>query len=147
MKTYTRNKRTLKENEIFVFGSNTEGRHGKGAALQAKKNFGAINGQARGRQGQSYAIVTKDLTKDEHPSRTPDQIRKEILQLYSYAAENPELTFYVAYNCSKELLNGYAVEEMAKMFTGFRNLTIPKNMVFQKDFALLMHEANTSSLF
>lgn len=53
----------LPENGIFVFGSNTQGRHGKGAALLAKNKFGAIYGQAKGLQGQSYAIITKDLTK------------------------------------------------------------------------------------
>ena len=49
---------------IFVFGSNTEGRHGAGAALYARQHHGAIYGQARGLQGNSYAIVTKDLSLD-----------------------------------------------------------------------------------
>lgn len=47
-------------NEIFVFGSNLAGRHGKGAALEARKNHGAIYGQAFGLQGNSFAIPTKD---------------------------------------------------------------------------------------
>jgi hypothetical protein len=64
----------LNSNQIFVFGSNTQGRHGKGAALTAKNKFGAIYGQAEGLQGQSYAIITKDLTKKNHPSRTKEQI-------------------------------------------------------------------------
>lgn len=45
---------------IFVFGSNLAGRHGKGAALFARRNHGAIYGQGVGRQGNSYAIPTKD---------------------------------------------------------------------------------------
>ena len=45
--------------KIFVFGSNLEGKHGKGAALEARKNWGAIYGQGIGRQGNSYAIPTK----------------------------------------------------------------------------------------
>lgn len=32
---------TLKENEIFVFGSNRSGRHSKGAARTAMYKFGA----------------------------------------------------------------------------------------------------------
>ena len=44
---------------VFVFGSNLAGRHGKGAALFAKMNMGAISGQGEGLQGQSYAIPTK----------------------------------------------------------------------------------------
>lgn len=45
---------------IFVFGSNLAGRHGKGAALFALKNHGAKYGQGFGLQGNSYAIPTKD---------------------------------------------------------------------------------------
>ena len=65
MRTYTGRVHSLKVNEYFVFGSNTQGRHGKGAALTAKRKFGAIYGQAVGSQGQSFAIVTKDLTKSK----------------------------------------------------------------------------------
>jgi hypothetical protein len=45
---------------IFVFGSNLAGRHGKGAALHARRYRGAIYGQGAGLQGESYAIPTKD---------------------------------------------------------------------------------------
>jgi len=46
--------------KVFVFGSNLAGRHGKGAALFALKERGAIYGQGIGLQGDSYAIPTKD---------------------------------------------------------------------------------------
>ena len=46
----------LKENQIFVFGSNMNGNHAGGAARLAVEKFGAIMGQAKGIQGQSYAI-------------------------------------------------------------------------------------------
>ena len=48
---------------IFVFGSNREGRHGKGAAKTARDSYGAVYGQAKGLQGNAYAIVTKELRK------------------------------------------------------------------------------------
>ena len=48
----------LKTNEIFVFGSNEFGRHGKGAAKAARK-WGARNGVGEGLRGQTYAIPTK----------------------------------------------------------------------------------------
>ena len=48
----------LKSNEIFVFGSNTSGRHLGGASWMAYQRFGAVMGQAEGPQGQSYAIPT-----------------------------------------------------------------------------------------
>ena len=48
----------LKENEVFVFGSNLKGMHGGGAARVAYDKFGAVWGQGVGMQGQSYAIPT-----------------------------------------------------------------------------------------
>ena len=55
----------LKENQIFVFGSNMNGNHAGGAARLAVEKFGAIMGQAEGLQGQSYAIPTlnEDMEK------------------------------------------------------------------------------------
>lgn len=50
----------LKENEVFVFGSNKNGNHAGGAARIAVEKFGAVMGQAEGLQGQSYAIPTLD---------------------------------------------------------------------------------------
>ena len=46
--------------EVFVFGSNKAGRHGKGAALTALREHGAIYGLGYGAQGDAYAIPTKD---------------------------------------------------------------------------------------
>ena len=51
---------SLEANQYFVFGSNLAGRHGKGAALYAKKHFGAVQGDALGFTGQCFAIPTKD---------------------------------------------------------------------------------------
>lgn len=49
----------LEENQIFVFGSNQAGRHGKGAAKTAL-GWGAKWGQAAGIQGRTYGIPTKN---------------------------------------------------------------------------------------
>ena len=46
--------------QIFVFGSNLAGRHGKGAALHARSYYGAKYGVGEGRTGKSYAVPTKD---------------------------------------------------------------------------------------
>jgi hypothetical protein len=43
-KTYSGMITELEPNQIFVFGSNTQGRHGKGAALMARYKFGAVYG-------------------------------------------------------------------------------------------------------
>ena len=48
----------LKENEIFVFGSNLAGAHGDGAARLAYNRFGAVWGEGVGLHGKTYAIPT-----------------------------------------------------------------------------------------
>ena len=136
-RTYSGMITSLKPNQIFVFGSNTQGRHGKGAALTAKNKFGAVYGQAEGPQGQSYAIITKDLTKSTHPSRTPEQIKEQIHNLYEYARQNPDKEFLIAYSGTGENLNAYSNQEMADMFS---SELIPKNIIFEEEFYKLIHE-------
>lgn len=51
----------LAPNEIFVFGSNVSGRHGKGAAKTALK-WGAKYGQGYGLQGRTFGIPTKGVS-------------------------------------------------------------------------------------
>ena len=58
MKYTPENITSLKEDEVFVFGSNLAGIHGGGAAKVAYQKFGAVMGQGVGIQGQSYAIPT-----------------------------------------------------------------------------------------
>jgi len=135
MKTYIGTIENLEDNQIFCFGSNGQGRHGKGAALFARQNCGAVYGQARGPQGRAYAIVTKDLTKDKHPSIDAQEIIKQVQELYAYARQNQELEFVVAYSGTKPNLNGYTNLEMAEMF---RDKEIPSNIVFEQVFADLV---------
>lgn len=49
---------TLQPNQVFVFGSNEAGNHGRGAAAFAR-HWGARRSIAAGRAGQTYAIPTK----------------------------------------------------------------------------------------
>lgn len=134
-KTYKGLVSSLKENQIYTFGSNTEGRHAKGAALQAM-NFGAIYGQASGLQGQSYAIITKDLKKKRHPSITTEVIIAQIKTLYEFAEINLNLDFLIAYSVWPNL-NYYSPIEMAHMFAYH---DIPENIVFEEEFYKLINE-------
>lgn len=68
-KSYGSDNITPDENTIFVFGSNPEGRHGKGAAETAVKQFGAIYKQGEGLQGHAYALPTKRIK--EKPNGIP----------------------------------------------------------------------------
>jgi hypothetical protein len=140
VKTYSGKIESLEPNQIFVFGSN-EGSskgdaptHGAGAAKLAKDKFGAIQGQSRGIQGQSYAIVTKKFY-DVEKSSTPEEITTEIKSLYDYARNNPDKEFLVS-DYSKSNLNGYSGQEMAEMFANAG--PIPSNIVFNENFEKLI---------
>ncbi|MFZ2190078.1 MAG: hypothetical protein WAV48_04820 [Candidatus Magasanikiibacteriota bacterium] len=96
---------------IFVFGSNLAGRHGKGAALFAKKHFGAVYGQGIGRQGDSYAIPTKDWWLNTLPI---DQIKRHVDDFLEYATLNFWESFNVtAIGCG---LAGYTPKDIAPLF-------------------------------
>lgn len=137
MKTYKgliTKRQQIPDNGTFVFGSNTEGRHGKGAALVAFYHFGAVYGNPSGPQGRSYAIVTKNLRAKVHPSIPQVYIEIQIKHLYTYARDHKDKLFYVAYGIGKNL-NAYSPQEMANMFSCEE---IPENMVFNKEFAQLL---------
>lgn len=138
MKTYKGVITELQPNQIFVFGSNTQGRHGKGAALFARQKCGAIYGQAQGLQGQSYAIITKDLTKDYNkPSVSRLVITTQIKDLYNVAFKLPDTEFLIAYSGTGTNLNNYSNKEMASMFAF---AIIPENIIFEEEFAKLVQE-------
>lgn len=83
---------TLPSTHIFVFGSNLAGIHGRGAALDAKRYFGAIQGNPKGIQGQSYAIPTKDASLQTLPIY---EIRQHVLDFLDYAYAHPSAIFVV----------------------------------------------------
>lgn len=98
---------------IFVFGSNLAGRHGKGAALCAVINHGAIYGQGVGRQGDSYAIPTKDWDLNSLPLH---HIGAYVEEFIIHARRYPEDTFCVTrVGCG---LAGYKDSDIAPMFSG-----------------------------
>lgn len=98
---------------VFVFGSNLAGRHGAGAARFARTHRGAVYGSGEGRQGQSYAIPTKDSKLRTLPL---DQIALHVEKFLEYAAGHPGLTFEVTrVGCG---LAGYSDEQIAPLFKG-----------------------------
>lgn len=102
---------SLPDNSIFVFGSNLAGRHGKGAARDARIYFGAEPGVGVGLTGQCYAIPTKDRNLRTLSLKAIDQ---HVRRFRAYAAGNPNLTFYVTpIGCG---LAGYEPDQIAPMF-------------------------------
>lgn len=108
--------------EIFVFGSNQNGYHGAGAALEACKNFGAPMGYAEGLYGQSYAIPTKD----GHFKTLPmTEIKAAVHRFVDFAKENPQQNFFVTrVGCGYA---GLSNRQMAQLFVGS-----PENCSFAK---------------
>lgn len=125
METTPENITELKPNEVFVFGSNLAGRHGKGAALSAMK-FGAIRGMGAGPMGQTYAIPTKD----EHlQPLSPAQIGFAIRTFLVYARCTPRKKFLVTpIGCG---LAGFGHDVIARLF--FID-DIPENVILPKSF-------------
>lgn len=100
-----------RSSKIFVFGSNLAGRHGKGAALTAYRNHGAIYGQGIGRQGNSYAIPTKNQSLKTLPLIT---IFHYVLDFIEYARKHPEEKFLITkIGCG---LADYKEKDIAPMF-------------------------------
>ena len=110
---------SLPNGYIFVFGPNTRGAHGKGAALDAVKLFGAQYGVGLGIAGKSFAIPTKDASL-----RTLDivSIRNYIQVFKTFVEANPHLTFYLTpIGCG---LAGYSAADIAPLFLPLRHLDI-----------------------
>lgn len=144
----------LDSNQIFVYDSNPQGMHGVGSGSQARK-FGSKLGVGRGLNGQTYGLITKNLTaqyieestaikykKEGFRSVSPEQIHKNVTELYEYALNNPDKFFIVSYKNekwkegdAKKLLNGYTGEEMFTFF--FNQNNIPANIVMHKSFKTL----------
>jgi hypothetical protein len=137
------------EKQVFVFGSNLAGRHGKGGAAVAKEQFGAQPGVGPGRQGQSYGIPTKDgrpLPGIPRPSfNDPKQtlplaaIKPFVDDFIEYAKAHPDEQFFVTrIGCG---LAGYEDKEVAPMFAA-----APSNCSFPQDWKPWLSEAQEAPM-
>lgn len=102
---------SLKDNEIFVFGSNESGRHGAGAAKTAMK-WGAKYGIAEGLQGKTYVIPTVNASISDKLSI--DKIKGYVNTFIDFAKSRPDLVFYVTeIGCG---LAGHSHKNIAPLF-------------------------------
>lgn len=112
----------LKDNEIFVFGSNLAGSHGGGAAWLAYERFGAIWEQGVGLQGKSYGIPTMQ--------GGVETIRPYVDDFIDFAAGHMEYKFLVTrIGCG---IAGFSTLEMAPLFAkaiDMKNVILPKSFV------------------
>ena len=111
---------SLKENEIFVFGSNLAGMHGGGAARIACLHFGAVMGKGVGLQGQSYAIPTMQ--------GGVETIRPYVNDFIDFAKHHPEMQFLVTpIGCG---IAGFEAEDIAPLFEEakqIKNISLPES--------------------
>ena len=111
---------SLKENEIFVFGSNLAGMHGGGAARIARLHFGAVMGKGVGLQGQSYAIPTMQ--------GGVETIRPYVEEFLDFAKHHPEMQFLVTpIGCG---IAGFEAEDIAPLFEEakqIKNISLPES--------------------
>ena len=105
----------LKEYEIFVFGSNSNGVHNGNAAATAMK-FGAIMGQAVGIQGQTYAL----------PSKHIENLKKHIDDFLLYAEQHPEYIFLVTeIGCGISKHSPFEIAPLFKEAVHIKNINLP----------------------
>ena len=114
--------KALKENEVFVFGSNLGGFHAGGAARVALNHFGAVWGQGVGLQGQSYAIPTM------HGG--VDVIKPYVDEFIAFARGHRDLKFLVTpIGCG---IAGFTIEQIAPLFAAAiddENIILPEAFV------------------
>lgn len=115
----------LAPDEIFVFGSNLAGRHGKGAALQAMK-WGAKRGQGHGPMGRTYAIPTKDVNLGQLPRY---RISIYVDAFFTWAKLNKHQKFLVT--AIGTGLAKFSYEDMARLFFAHE---IPDNVYLPQCF-------------
>lgn len=115
----------LKDNEVFVFGSNRAGRHGRGAAKQAL-GFGAQMGQGFGLAGKTFAIPT--MNAQINRTLSIQNIGAYVDGFINYAILHPEKNFLVTeIGCG---LAGLDPKDVAPLFfkcRDFPNVFLPKS--------------------
>ena len=115
--TTPRNVTSLRQNEIFVFGSNLGGIHNGGAALAALR-FGACVGKGVGIQGQSYAIPTVGVAVARIPLYVNDFI--------DYAIAHPDKQFLVTrIGCGSGGFTDGVIAPLFMRAVNVSNITLP----------------------
>lgn len=114
---------SLKEKQVFVYGSNLGGINAGGAAKQAQEQFGAKEGVGEGFNGQCYAFPTLNA---DFSQRTKEELEKSRDLFFSVAENHWELEFLMTkVGCGIAQYSEYEMKEL------FKNP--PKNVVLPVD--------------
>lgn len=121
----------IKSNGVVVYFGNTVGRVERNYIL---RHYNCQMGKITGRSGRCYIICVYRLNYRDQPSVPvveKDFIMRQIKEFYTYAAKNPDMQFYVAYEALDAIFSGYSMKEMADFFSTY---AIPDNVMFDKVF-------------
>ena len=122
------NVESLKDGQVFVFGSNLIGYHSGGASLVAMQRFGAVWGQAEGPQGNCYAIPV-DI-RGEAVDNVSMYMKRHIDKFLAYAKAHKDQFFVIIkVGCGNA---GFDEEFMAPFFKEalkMENVSLPKSFV------------------
>lgn len=128
--------------DVFVFGSNLAGRHGKGAALYARQYCGAVYGVGIGLSpqpgplGYSYAIPTKGIG-NPIPTLPLSEIKVHVHNFLDFAVQHSDLTFNVTpIGCG---LAGYKSTDILPLFLSWciddnNQPLLPENVILPDEF-------------
>ncbi len=96
---------------VFVFGTDTAGKHAQETAAIAVRLFGAQAGTGSGQVGNSYAIPCRNSEQSLLPLAV---IRNYLDGLFRHAADRPDTVFQISrFGCE---VGGYQDAEMADQF-------------------------------
>ena len=134
-----KNIENLNANEIFVFGSNKDGRHGKGAA-KAALGFGARMGIGNGLCGNTYAIPTRQYIKGRQNTigkvffdgecslvtLNISEISNYVDTFIMFAISRPDLKFLVTeIGCNNAGYSFYDIAPLFFMAKDLENIFLP----------------------
>lgn len=112
----------LRNNQIFVFGTDVQGSQRHGAAGIAATNFGAKVGVTDGPTGNCYALPTKGFSFDD--------LAQSVEKFEQYVRNNFRYTYLVtAVGCGHA---GFDVKDVARLFVGLvglRNVMLPETFL------------------
>lgn len=129
----------LRNEQVFVFGTDSRGSQRYGAAGLAAKQFGAEVGVSDGPTGDTYALPTMGCSLE--------RLGNSILQFEQYARSNRNKTFLVTpIGCGHA---GFKVEDVAPYFRGciaLGNVMLPEQFLsfFRKECIEKLHLKETN---
>jgi hypothetical protein len=110
---------SLRNNQIFVFGTDTKGSQRSGAAGIAARSFGAQIGVVDGPTGKCYALPTMGFSIDE--------LVHAVARFEQYVRENMRYTYLVTpIGCGHAGFDVSAVAKLFKGLVGLQNVMLPE---------------------